>query len=93
MTQDDFIRAISAKAGTSLQDTEFVLKKLVEVVEECVTNRESFSIVNFCTLDFATVKEREVHSSLLGDNLFPATEKVYLRISKNLKQILKNTKK
>jgi nucleoid DNA-binding protein len=93
MTYDEFLRKVAHNADITIQDTELFMNALIKSFEECVRDRESFNIVNVGVLDFAKVKARSVHSKLLGDNNFPETEKIYFRISQNLKKILKSTKK
>ena len=93
MTQDEFFRAIAEQADVTFSDIELVMGAFLDVVNKCVQERKSFSIQNFGVLSFSKVKERTVHSKLLGDNVFPQTERVFFHLSKNLKTLFKNTKK
>jgi nucleoid DNA-binding protein len=93
MTQDEFIRVLAHNADFTIQDTQHFIDALVKTVNGCVESRDGFMIQNFGVLEFGKVKERTVHSKLLGDNIFPEAEKVYFHLSNNLKKVMKNSKK
>ena len=97
MTQEELFRAISEKAGISYKDGELVMNAFVDIVQQCVQEREPFTILNFGSLEFAKFKARHVVGNpnfLDGkDKDYPETTKIYFRISNSLKQILKNTQK
>ncbi len=93
MDTNDLIHVLAKKTGYTIGDCNEFLDAFINIISDCVKEREQVKIVNFGVLDFGVVKERIVHSKLLGDNIFPKTEKLFFRLSKNLKQLMKDTKK
>jgi nucleoid DNA-binding protein len=97
MTQEEFFRKIAEKAGISYKDGELVMNAFVTLVEQCVQDREPFTILNFGSLEFGKFKARRVRGNpnfLDGkDKEYPETEKLFFHISSNLKKLMKSTKK
>ena len=97
MNTDDFIRAIGKKTGYTRGDCDAFLNAFINVINDCVKEREEVKIVNFGVLSFAKVKARTVKGNpnfLDGkDKQYEETEKMFLRISHTLKDLLKETKK
>jgi len=93
MDTTQLIRNISGKTGYNLLDSKAFLDCFVEIIQESVDRRESIKIANFGTLDFSTVKERTVKNfkNLGEDKVFPSVETVFFRLSKKLKERLKDT--
>jgi nucleoid DNA-binding protein len=96
MIQEEFFRAIAEKAGISYKDGELVMNAFVDVVQQCVQEREPFIILNFGSLEFAKFKERKVKGNpnfLDGkDKVYPETTKMYFKLSGNLKKLMKGKK-
>jgi len=97
MNTDDFIRAIGKKTGYTIGDCNEFLCAFINVINDCVKEREEVKIVNFGVLSFAKVKARTVKGNpnfLDGkDKEYKETEKMFLRLSQTLKKLLKETKK
>jgi nucleoid DNA-binding protein len=93
MNANDFIRLVSKKADITITDTELFMNALVEAVNECVKNKESFTILNFGTLDFSERKSWSVKSRMFGDKTFPKVQTMFFRLSVNLKKLFKDSNK
>jgi nucleoid DNA-binding protein len=96
MTQEEFFRKIAEKAQISYKDGELVMNAFVEIVQQCVREREPFTILNFGSLEFAKFKERRVKGNpnfLDGkDKDYPETTKMFFKLSSNLKKLIKTKK-
>jgi nucleoid DNA-binding protein len=89
MNANKFLRLVAKKADVTITDTELIFSALLEAINECVQNKEPFTIRNFGTMDFSKRKAWKVHSKMFGDREFPEVPIMFFRISTNLKRNFK----
>jgi nucleoid DNA-binding protein len=93
MNANKFLRLVAKKADVTITDTALIMDAIIQSINECVINKESFTILNFGTMDFSKRKAWKVHSKMFGDREFAEVPTMFFRLSVNLKRLFKQSNK
>jgi len=93
--KDDLINKVREKCGYTFADTQAMLDSLIEVFRESIGNREGIFVRGFGELKYIVTKEHEGNKPTKGikgktEKIFiPETESVRFRLSRDLRNIVK----
>jgi len=96
MTKSQLIERIAQEATTSKAESERVLNALLKVIKESLVRGEKVAITGFGTFEIRHVSEQTKKVTIGPDKgkvkTYPAYNRVGFKVSKPLKEAVRNTK-
>ena len=95
INKDELVYKLRTKTGYTAEDTATFLNAFIDVLRDCIINRDEISVRGLGQLKFTTIKEHYGNRPTKGVKgstekiLIPETERVGFKLSSDLRNLVK----
>lgn len=93
LTKKEMVKRLAARTGVRKEDVDAVVSEFVPLFQETLLSGLGFTLKGFCTFRLKHVPERELNNPVSGRVIAPAHDKIQVKLSPFLVQMVKRNKR